>query len=387
MTKLFTKNSPVWVDETLASDPTYNIKDSTDAIINEDVKIELSTEVSVAGTPLTAARMNNIENGIDTLDTKVSGMEINPATSKTTPVDADAIGLWDSVASAFKKLTLANLKATLKTYFDTLYMVLVAPGTAGNVLTSNGSTWTSAAAAGGGGDFLYPLTSAEISITTTATATLSRMHVCSGTSANYTVTLPTAVGVAGSFIGFRMSNALTKLITLDGNSSETIDGSLTRIMWKGESCVLMSDGSNWVKISGKSIPMVADIMSPTTQTLTTSTDTLVNCTTVHYDNTGLIADGTNKKLVIVRPGLYVVSIFGQWTDASTAGAQSRYRKNGSFVFNATGTVNPQSIFHTQDLVVNDYLQLYQYHTKGSNADNYADASQGTSIAIQEINLW
>lgn len=48
--------------------------------------------------------------------------KINAATSKTTPVDADELGLVDSAASnVLKKLTWANLKATLKTYFDTLY--------------------------------------------------------------------------------------------------------------------------------------------------------------------------------------------------------------------------------------------------------------------------
>lgn len=47
---------------------------------------------------------------------------VNAADSKTTPVDVDEIGLIDSAASyGLKKLTLANLKATLKTYFDTLY--------------------------------------------------------------------------------------------------------------------------------------------------------------------------------------------------------------------------------------------------------------------------
>lgn len=47
---------------------------------------------------------------------------INGATEKTTPVDADMVGLMDSAASnILKKLSWANLKATLKTYFDTLY--------------------------------------------------------------------------------------------------------------------------------------------------------------------------------------------------------------------------------------------------------------------------
>lgn len=44
------------------------------------------------------------------------------ATSKATPVDADELPLVDSAASnVLKRLTWANLKATLKTYFDALY--------------------------------------------------------------------------------------------------------------------------------------------------------------------------------------------------------------------------------------------------------------------------
>ena len=49
------------------------------------------------------------------------GTTIDGLTGKTTPVDADEISLSDSAASfAGKKLTWANLKATLKTYFDSL---------------------------------------------------------------------------------------------------------------------------------------------------------------------------------------------------------------------------------------------------------------------------
>lgn len=44
------------------------------------------------------------------------------ATSKITPVDADELPLIDSEAGyGLKKLSWANLKATLQTYFDTLY--------------------------------------------------------------------------------------------------------------------------------------------------------------------------------------------------------------------------------------------------------------------------
>lgn len=55
--------------------------------------------------------------------TTTAGALINGATAKTTPVDADFIGLMDSAASnILKKLSWANIKATLKTYFDTLYV-------------------------------------------------------------------------------------------------------------------------------------------------------------------------------------------------------------------------------------------------------------------------
>lgn len=55
--------------------------------------------------------------------TTTTGALINGATSKSTPVDADYVGLMDSAASnILKKLSWANIKATLGSYFDTLYV-------------------------------------------------------------------------------------------------------------------------------------------------------------------------------------------------------------------------------------------------------------------------
>jgi hypothetical protein len=54
--------------------------------------------------------------------TKVISEVSHSATGKTTPVDNDELPLVDSAASnVLKKLLWSNVKATLKTYFDTLY--------------------------------------------------------------------------------------------------------------------------------------------------------------------------------------------------------------------------------------------------------------------------
>lgn len=60
--------------------------------------------------------------GLTWLTSTIWGTWINGLTSKTTPVDADQVVLMDSADSnKSKKLSWSNIKATLKTYFDTLY--------------------------------------------------------------------------------------------------------------------------------------------------------------------------------------------------------------------------------------------------------------------------
>ena len=124
-----------------------------------------------------------------------------------------------------------------------------------------------------GYDGLAPLRLPEISITgttTLTTANLGRQHVCSGTSANYTVNLPAAAQWAGQYLTLRMAQqALTKFVTLDPNGSETLDGATTEVFWAGEAITLYSDGSNLVSTERVRRKMLAVMRLATSVTTNT----------------------------------------------------------------------------------------------------------------------
>ena len=87
---------------------------------------ELVIEDSEASHAKKRLQIANLPGGTDTdaIHDNVDG-EIAAVAEKTTPVDADVALIEDSAASnAKKRLSWANLKATLKTYTDTLYAVL-----------------------------------------------------------------------------------------------------------------------------------------------------------------------------------------------------------------------------------------------------------------------
>ena len=69
-----------------------------------------------------AGVMQELPSGDTILTTQMSGDIINAATNKATPIDGDYVGLMDSTASnILRKLSWANIKTTLKAYFDMIY--------------------------------------------------------------------------------------------------------------------------------------------------------------------------------------------------------------------------------------------------------------------------
>ncbi|HZW02867.1 MAG TPA: hypothetical protein VFF68_03000 [Anaerolineaceae bacterium] len=72
MAKLYTKTT--WTDEVLAGNERFHIKADDGTPIESNVQIELATAVAQAGTAVDAEKMNNIENGIDGIDTLVDSI-------------------------------------------------------------------------------------------------------------------------------------------------------------------------------------------------------------------------------------------------------------------------------------------------------------------------
>jgi hypothetical protein len=73
--------------------------------------------------------------------------------------------------------------------------------------------------------------------------------LCDATSGAITLTLPTAVGVSGRVFVIKKTDSSANKVTLDGNSSETIDGATTFDLWlQYQSVTIVSNGSNWVII-------------------------------------------------------------------------------------------------------------------------------------------
>ena len=95
------------------------------------------------------------------------GATIHAATNKITPVNADELGLWDSITGLLNKLTWANLKATLKTYFDALYLAITNKASAAEVTTGTDDTkYTTAKAIKDAGIVVTPVKASAAEITT-----------------------------------------------------------------------------------------------------------------------------------------------------------------------------------------------------------------------------
>lgn len=182
-----------------------------------------------------------------------TGATINAATAKTTPVDADAIPVIDSAASnVLKKTTWANVKATLKTYFDTLYAAAVHTHTASQIsdASANGRSLITAA------DYAAMRTSLSLVLGSTAeyrNNTSNRVLITDQVNASgafYALT-------DGATINWDMANGWNASVTLGGN--RTLANPTNPIVGRSGAIKVTQDatgsrtlsfGSNWDAAGG-----------------------------------------------------------------------------------------------------------------------------------------
>ncbi len=264
------------------------------------------------------------------------------------------------------------------------------PGAAGNIAISDGTDWQSIPV-----PTLLPWTA----ITGATTATYGGTYYVTGTSANYTISIDTCdAGHDKSSILFTMGNAteLTKLITLDPASSQTINGQTTRIMWANESVTLACNGAagEWHKTGGLSIPMAVFLTRATDQTsLATSTWTQVLMTS-RVSGIAAMYDSGNSRATILRPGYYVATSGGLFYMAG--GGQSSYWLTGfntfasvyaNFTLGIGSPVLTGSVATEGPLAAGDWVAAGYYVTDGATIISASGATSQPFLSVREVPTW
>jgi hypothetical protein len=112
------------------------------------------------------------------------------------------------------------------------------------------------------GGITFPLTGITVTYTVK-----EEDYLIDVTGNTVTVTLPTAVGFSGK--NYVLKNRGTGVVTVGTTSSQTIDGSSSKILNNNDSIEIVSDGSNWIIAAG----------TGTVTSLTTSKSGIVSNTT------------------------------------------------------------------------------------------------------------
>jgi hypothetical protein len=130
-------------------------------------------------------------------------------------------------------------------------LVEVAPSILNQETGTNAATWTGRAIVGDSISVTNVVTGSlsvglSAKTTTYAIATADSVILCDATSAGFTVTLPTAVGVTGKIYHIKKTDSTVNLVTIGTTSSQTIDSQTSKtIFFQYEVITVISDGTNW----------------------------------------------------------------------------------------------------------------------------------------------
>lgn len=256
-----------------------------------------------------------------------------------------------------------------------------ADGSSGQVMKTNGSGILSFGSAST--SLAYAAKTANYTLTSTDDV------VAGATSGGaFTLTLPTAVGIAGKVYEVIKTDTSTNGLTIDGNSTETIGGSTTQILYgQYEAMRFISDGANWQILQWRK-PSVAfrARRASTTQTIANGSNVKLQFDGEDFDVGGYYDSVTNYRFTPRVPGKYQFNI-NVLLDATvdtalvnvmlykngTAYASARYQHsttketggNVSCIADANGTTDYFEAYIFQDSGVSQTLNKETYHSSFS----------------------
>jgi len=265
------------------------------------------------------------------------------ANADPNPSASSKIAFWEINLSALRSMTFSNLVSWLQTYF----IPIVTSSPSGNVLTSNGSAWVSAAPSGGGGGGRTTLT-ANTTYYVSTTGNDSNNGLSSGAAfatiqhalnvvatldcATYNVTISVADGT--------YTGAVTLPFML-GSGVFTLQGDMTTpanciISTTSAACIATGYNSNWT-VQGFKL-----------QTATTGDCIIANTTSYLTINTivfGAIASGYRH--MYIGTGAKVL-VNGNYTISGAGGAAHFIVEEGSLLqcIGHTITVSASLTFST-----------------------------------------
>lgn len=181
-------------------------------------------------------------------------------------------------------------------------------------------------------------------VTKTTTATLATTNednvLVDATTADFTVTLPTAAGNSGLTYKITKSTA-ANTVTIDGNGAQTIGGELSiDLNSKDDSIIITSDGSNWYLLSDD-IQYHAHYTSNAGQAISNNT-----LTTVVYED---LESNTH-------PGSY----------NTTTGVYT-FQADGNYIVNAMVLYTTDLVFTTTIVDLGIYVNGTEITTKRTSA--------------------
>lgn len=217
-------------------------------------------------------------------------------------VTSTTLGYLDATSSVQTQLDAKTLKSTLTTKGD-IYAATAAStparlgvGSDGQYLKANSSTATGLEWASVSNNLTI------VSKTTTYTAvTTDDVILCDTSGGAWTLSLFAASGNSGKVLRIKKTTNDFTQLTIDPNSTETIDGATTTtIDTQFETLVIICDGTNW-RILERFIPQVYTSYTPTTQGFGTI---------------------TNGEFYWTRSGQYI-ELDCKWTNGTTAASEAR----------------------------------------------------------------